>query len=498
MSLQIKFLLLIGTLLLGVVGSIAASAYSLRLVHREVATPFEQMSVALAELGRTKRAIERAAAIMGGGERAVGGVRELGNSTELPRAQGGDGAAVIEATRKAIEHVERLQGNEWYLSRIGVPTWSNIRQRLREFSLSAEAWTQGSDDYRRDVSRHAAFELHELIERTELRLLDDANETVRFSDRLTRTTAWWLAAVILAATLTSILAVVLLRRWVQSPVGELRRAAARIAAGDFAHRVTVQTDDEIGQLMAEVNHMATMVDQYQREAIERERLAAIGQMVRRIVHNVRNPLAGIRGLAEVSRLDAPADSEQRENLTLILSTVDTFERWLTQLLETTKPLDLQPVRVEVEPWVRGVVHAHEAGARAKNVRLDVREHGPIGHAVFDPRHMEHALAAIVANAIDASPPGQTVTVHLSTTKDDQVEILVCDNGPGVPEPLRERIFEAHFTTKAQGTGIGLAIARQILLSHGGTLVLKPAGLPGIEADGACFSLVLPRGSDGAV
>jgi signal transduction histidine kinase len=499
MSLQVKFLLLVGTLLLAVIGSVAAAGWSVRTVHREVATPFEQMSIALGELGKIKRAIEDIASAIGPAlspgleDTSPGGVRDPVLSLAPRRATDVERLAVDSAAGRARAHFDEMERNDWYVSRIGVPTWGNIRNRLAAVIDGSRAWIEAGDERLRAGARREAFDLHELIERTELRLLEDARKAVGFSDQMRLRLGWLLAAVTFGAALVCVLGVVLLRRWVQRPVAELRQAAARIAAGDFSHRVAVATGDEIGQLMSEVNHMASMVDQYQREAIERERLAAVGQMVRRIVHNVRNPLAGIRGLAEITRLDTPEGSEHRDNLSLIVSTVDTFERWLTQLLETTRPMDLNVTRIALTPWVMEVLKAHESGAKTKSVSLVLDSSDAPTDAEFDPRHLEHALAAVLANAIDSSPRGGSVYVRASAAHDgDLVEISVQDQGPGVPAPLRERIFEPHFTTKAHGTGIGLAIARQILCSHGGRMTLDPAVNDESEARGACFRLSWPR------
>src|SRR5262249_25264293 len=138
----------------------------------------------------------------------------------------------------------------------------------------------------------------------------------------------------------------LLHRWVLQPVARLRTAAARIGDGDFAHRVLVRPGgpgrDELAQLSTEVNHMAGLVRAMQDERVERDRLAAAGEMVRRLTHNLRNPLAGIRGLAEITRGDLPpAADELRENQERIIATIDRFEHWLSELLSATSPLTVQ-------------------------------------------------------------------------------------------------------------------------------------------------------------
>jgi len=505
MSLQIKFLLLVGTLLLAVIGSVSAASWALSVVHREVATPFDQMSITLGELARIKRYNEAIRSTLSSPSDTGAPTYPVNESQNLADFRSSkpptetDRLAVMDAAAGAGAHVAALEQNHWYRSRIGVSTWINIRKRLDAVTTGAQTWLDGADEAHRIAACASAFQLHELIEKTELRILDDARTAVGHSAWIARRLSWLLAAVTLGAMLGCSLAVILLRRWVQRPVGELRRAAARIAAGDFSHRVVALTNDELGQLMSEVNHMAGMVDQFQREAVERERLAAIGQMVRRIVHNVRNPLAGIRGLAEITRLDTPDGSEHRENMSLIVSTVDTFERWLSLLLETTRPMDLNYVKVSLVPWASEILRAHEPGARSKGVGLVLNSETAPVVAEFDPRHLEHALAAVVANAVDASPPNSSVSVRISARdEEDLIEFSVQDQGSGVPPDLRERIFEPHFTTKARGTGIGLAIARQILVSHGGSITLDPPQTPGTAASGACFRLRVPLRAKRAV
>lgn len=503
MSLQIKFLLLIGTLLLAVVGSIAAAWWSLRTVHTEVAAPFRSVTVVLDELAHLKRQVERTAMaigpVMSDGEPVAGSrIGRRGADRPLPPriAAEQDVVEVEAAARTAQMHVQNLERSDWYRQRVGMSTWGSVRSRLTTVLDGAQRWARQGDEEARSGALRDSFVLHELIEHTELRILDDARVAVVYADRLRTTLAWWLGSVFLAAGLTGTLAVVLLRRWVQRPVAELRLAAARIAAGDFKHRVAVEGGDEIGQLMGEVNHMAAMVDQYQRETVERERLAAVGQMVRRIVHNVRNPLAGIRGLAEVTRMDMPERSEGRENMTLVVNTVDSFERWLTDLLESTKPLDLDPRPTSLLPWVQGVVQTHLTGARAKGVHIDVRSANAPESAAIDTRHMDHALAAVLANAIDAAPAGSRVEVLIGPMLiGEGFEVRVQDEGPGVPEDLRERIFEPHFTTKPHGTGIGLALAQQIMRAHGGQIILEPTSRNGLGASGACFRLWAPLRSE---
>lgn len=498
MSLQIKFLLLVGTLVLAVVGSLAAAWWSLRVVHTEVASPFRSVTYVLAELGQLKRQAERIAGGLGPGSSEPGtfagpAALRAAHPALAPREPTDDDAReILAAIGHARSRVRTLEQDGWLRQRIGLSTWNSLRMKVDAMAAGASDWAGGAGHASRIDASRACWELHELIESTELRILEDARRTVEYSDQLRATLAWWLGSVFLAAALTGLLAVVLLRRWVQRPVAELRRAASRIAAGDFSHRIPVTGGDEIGRLMREVNHMAGMVDRLLREAVDRERFAAVGQMVRRIVHNVRNPLAGIRGLAEITRMDLPDSSDGRENLTLIVNTVDSFEKWLTELLDSTKPLLLHPRPTPLLPWVQSVVQTHLPSARAKGVGVEIASHNAPDQVEIDPRHLDHALAAVLANAIDAAPPGSKVSLSVAAGPNPaQFEVSVMDHGTGVPLDLRGRIFEPHFTTKAHGTGIGLAIAQQIVRAHGGFITHEDAPQNGSTGSGAVFRIRLP-------
>jgi signal transduction histidine kinase len=225
--------------------------------------------------------------------------------------------------------------------------------------------------------------------------------------------------------------------------------------------------------------MAEMVRVMQDERVGRERLAAVGEMVRRIVHNVRNPLAGIRGLAEVTRLDFDKGSPNRESMDLIVSTVDTFERWLSELLDTTTPTKVEPRETPVEEWLTGVVEIHRPQAAARNVSLHLQFDNAPHAATFDPKHLDHALSALVSNAIEATPEGGRVWVTArqapqSDTRADW-EVEVSDTGPGVPPDVLPRIFEPHFTTKRHGNGLGLAMAQQVAKEHAGRINVQNWG-----------------------
>jgi signal transduction histidine kinase len=280
------------------------------------------------------------------------------------------------------------------------------------------------------------------------------------------------------------------------PVGRLRAATERISQGDFAHRIPVDGRDELAQLSSQVNHMAATVLRMQDERVERERLAAVGEMLRRLSHNIRNPLAGIRGIAEIAHRRLEAESPLREHMERIVKTVDRLDIWLRDLLRSSSPLDLRPEPVEIGPWLVGMLEAHRLVAATKDVHLEVCVDEAPREATFDRRHLEQAVAALVTNAIQASSAGGSVRVSVREREGEPGWVVeVADEGPGVAAEHLEEIFRPHFTTKPDGTGMGLAVAHQVVHGHGGNIHLDPgsgaSGNGSTASHGAIFRVELP-------
>jgi signal transduction histidine kinase len=409
-------------------------------------------------------------------------------------------AAFDAAAAKITRTLEDLESIDEYKVRIGSSTASNLHQRVLSSLQAGRAWLR--DPAQSEQASREYFNLHSLIERIEDVVIRHASSEALFGRTIRPYLVVVLGASLVGTILTGVLGVALVRRWVVRPVRVLRLAADRLARGDFSHRVPVGGRDELALLSAEINHMAGMISTMQDERVDRERLAAVGEMVRRLAHNLRNPLAGIRSLAELTRGDLPPDSPSRENQDRIVSTVDRFERWLADMLSATTPLQVVPQPVSVGPWLRGVIDPLRAMAMDRGVDLRLDSQTAPLTASFDARHLEQALVAVVTNAIQASPRGKPVEIT-AAAQDGGWRIRVLDRGPGVPPGLGDKIFRPYFTTKRDGTGIGLAIAKQVIEQHGGRIWVefRPEGASkGPEAaengSGAVFVMWLPLATGG--
>ena len=480
MSLLRKFMLLIGLVAAAVVVDSAAVAWAMRELRTELTDQFTAMDETLGRLNRLQRDVWRQAALL----------RDDPLTPESPVTESsrGDQPGVPELRERIIRRAGDFAEHDTFLLRSGVASSRLLGSRLTESQDAVLAWIESPSHANAQRAAASLLLVHELSERIESKLIEDTQLAVGLGGDLNRAVVAVAASSVVLVALCFTLSVILFRRWFLVPVAELRHATDRIAAGDFAHRIRTLGSDEMGRLASEVNDMAGLVEQAQLERVERERLAAMGEMTRRIVHNLRNPLAGIRGLAELSRAEAPASATLRESQSRIIEAVDRFEHWLRGLLEATRPLELHPQPTDVSALLGRVVEAHQAAADAAGVTLDCRVDPAASTHRLDPEHMEQALSALVANALEASPPRGTVQIHAKTGANGHWDISVQDDGPGVPAEHLDRLFQPWYTTKPGGTGIGLAMVRRIATEHGGSVSVEPAA----HAAGARFVIRLPK------
>ncbi len=488
MSLQTKFAVLV-TLLAAVTALILAAALSFGVfLERELVKPFERVTSSLQGLEELKEKSGELTALLPGPGRDEPGAEFFRSSQEgaVPPPDAGLRERYAAASGEVSLALQRLEIEPAWRASVGAGTAEALVNQVAEARRSAETWFESGEAQAGRIAGDEHYRVHELIEAIERRLIGDAPTALAYGADLRQIHSTMTYSGIAAAVLFGVLCVMLFRRWVIRPVRALHDAAVRIGKGDFAHRVEARTEDELGVLSREVNRMAGLIGSMQAEAVEKERLVATGEMVRRLAHNIRNPLSAIRGLAELSRRRVTGDEAVRSNQTEIIESVDRFNTWLTDLLSVTAPKGIVPEEVVVEPWLKGLVESHRPLARMRGVEMVTTVVG-LSRARFDPRHLEQAIVAMLSNALQVSPGGTRVRVE-ATGDGEWWTIAISDQGPGVPPDLVEKIFRPYFTTKRDGTGIGLAISREVVKGHGGEIVVDSA--PG---GGSIFRVRLPIG-----
>jgi two-component system sensor histidine kinase HydH len=199
-----------------------------------------------------------------------------------------------------------------------------------------------------------------------------------------------------------------------------------------------------------------------------DRLKALGEVAAGLAHEVRHPLASIGGALEIIESRAAVDSPEGEFARLARTELQRLDGLVTEFLHYARPHEPELREMPVPEVVDRVVALARVEADRASVALDVDSPAVAPVASLDPQQIEQVLLNLVLNAIEASPPGGRVVLREAVEGNDVV-IDVRDEGPGVPEEHRSRIFSPFFTTKEKGTGLGLAIAHRIATAHGGHL-----------------------------
>jgi signal transduction histidine kinase len=223
---------------------------------------------------------------------------------------------------------------------------------------------------------------------------------------------------------------------------------------------------------------------------EKERLAALGQLATAIAHEVRNPLAVIRSAAQGIAENRPDDEPTRRACSFVTAEIDRLTNVVSSLLAFARPTRIEARPVAVADLFERTARLAEDDVAAKGVRL-LRASAPslVVSADFDLACQ--VLLGLVVNAAEASPPGGEIRLE-AARRDGAVEIAVEDTGPGVPAELRDRVFDAFFTTRPRGVGLGLAVARQIVEAHGGRIDVGDGA-----RGGARFAIRLPAAGSAA-
>ena len=224
----------------------------------------------------------------------------------------------------------------------------------------------------------------------------------------------------------------------------------------------------------------------ERKLAEGERLAALGQMAATVAHEVKNPLSAIKSIAQVMSEDEALKEQHTRDLTLIVGETDRLNTTVSQLLSFARAQTPAAAPSRANEIVHGVVNLFRADADERKIELcagasvDTALDGVQTAAVRD------ALSNLVLNALQATPRGGSINVKAMVTA-GEVVFAISDTGPGIPEPMREKIWQPFFTTRQRGTGLGLAIVRKRMQEAGGSARL----ITSQNGEGARFELRVP-------
>ena len=309
-----------------------------------------------------------------------------------------------------------------------------------------------------------------------------------------------LLVVSVALIMAGALVALLIARRLTKPLENLAVAAEGIGQGRFDIRIQAHSDDEIGALAGAFNAMAAGLHERdkalgdaQRALLQSEKMSAIGQLSAGLAHEVKNPLAGILGFAQLSRRKLDDSEALSTNLGVIEREALRCIEIIGSLMRFSRQEPTQFEATDINDVARRAVAIVDHQLSLSKVRIDTEfEHGSV-RINGNGNQLQQVLMNLMLNAQQAMQP-KGGTVRLRTwLAGDAVMISVKDDGPGIAREHLSRVFEPFFTTKpaGQGTGLGLSVTYGIIHDHGGDIAVSSE-----IGQGAEFTIRLPaRASD---
>ncbi len=242
--------------------------------------------------------------------------------------------------------------------------------------------------------------------------------------------------------------------------------------------------EEIARKLSETLDEMKLLEE---QLIRAGRLQALGELTAGLAHEIKNPLASIKGAAEIVADGIPADSPRRRMVDIQRAEIDRLTALLERFLAFARPKDFVVSAVDIAALMSDTVAFIAPQAAKKNVRIETRL-TPLTLSA-DREKLTQLLLNLLLNAVDASPDGAAVTVATERRrkgKNDYACITVADTGSGIPAELRDKVFNPFYTTKPDGTGLGLSIAARIADQHKGFIEVDTA-----PDGGALFRIYLP-------
>lgn len=289
---------------------------------------------------------------------------------------------------------------------------------------------------------------------------------------------------ILGGAISIVLTVAVTQRLTRR-IQELERRTRLIAAGDFSPMPLPRRNDELRDLGRSVNEMAQRLAQLQETVGKTERLRLLGQVSGGLAHQLRNGVTGARLAVQLHERECP-ERPEAETLAVALRQLDLVEMHLKRFLDLGKAVELKRESCDLRLVVREAMTL--LGPQCRHTGIDLRrgdQEDAELQVIGDSGQLGHLLVNVLTNAVEAAGPGGWVEVMSGTTADKKAFVEIIDSGPGPSKEVAERLFEPFVTGKPEGVGLGLAVARQVVEAHGGSLRWHR------KPEGTCFRIELP-------
>jgi signal transduction histidine kinase len=270
-------------------------------------------------------------------------------------------------------------------------------------------------------------------------------------------------------------------------IDEIIEAVMKVGQGDFSVQIELSgKNDDIDSLAMGFNMMVDDIREAQEQLLRQEKLAVLGQLAGGVGHELRNPLGVIKNLVYFLNMALETqDPEIKRTLKLLEKEVATAERIINSLLDFARARPPLRRKVDIRKILSRVLS--RIGI-PENIKVEYPEVESLPRVLADPDQLDQVFGNIILNAFQAMPRGGQLMIKTETQEPGWVAVSIADTGVGIPGENIEKIFEPLFTGKAKGIGLGMAISKTFVESHGGSI--KVQSQPG---KGSTFTVKLPIG-----
>ena len=290
--------------------------------------------------------------------------------------------------------------------------------------------------------------------------------------------------------------IVVLAHTINRPMIELQEQMERVGEGDLKASVSfAKRNDEIGDLGRNFNLMVqqlrdnrTEIESLHRTQMSRaEHFATLGELATGLAHEIRNPLAGIAGVIEIVGRDLPASSPAKDVVKDVRLEVTQINRILTDFLETARPRACEMRPSDLNTTVEHAVMLARQQVLTKPIKIDFTPAPDLPEVDHDSDKIHQVLLNLLLNSVQAiEGEGRIRVAVFARENSDDAVITVSDTGRGIPPEHLPNIFRPFYTTKGNGTGLGLSLARRIVEEHHGDIDVTST-----TGKGSTFSITLP-------
>ena len=314
-------------------------------------------------------------------------------------------------------------------------------------------------------------------------MLKSYDEATAFLESLNR----WIVAVGIAGVLAGSVLVFLVSTTFTRPLAELAAGVHALEEGNFSHPLAARGNDEVSALTSAFLRMRLRLQESQRELVDSERLATIGRMATTISHDLRHPLTAIMAYAEFLSEGNLDENRRKDFFQEIRIAVNRMTDEINSLLGFSKQREaIRPIYGRIEDVIERAISTVKVLPEFQSIAISY-VHPDDVDAWFDPAKVERVMLNLLFNACEVVAPESGRIEISSCITGNGMEIRVADNGPGIPESIRQNLFQPFVSAgKEKGIGLGLTVVQKIMHNHGGEVRVERTG-----PEGTVFMLIFP-------